>query len=262
MASNNELPTDMDYQNASLPLSGKSTPERPIGQTSCAKLEATKADIRRYTLIVQGFENMITTLKQSNAQDVNTTPPLLRWSNNAPIMKIYLIKRNIFNAKIFELKKVSLMNVTVDGYDGKRVTQCYSCNRFHHTAENCHITPRCLKCGDAHQTRECEIERDEKPYCINCETYGHMANYSDCPKFPKPRKGSQEKTNTYTNTVNSIVRPGTSYSQAASASNSTKTQQMAPQVKGNPAALLTNQANQSTLPTPLQSISTTTERLT
>ncbi|GFX61630.1 hypothetical protein TNCV_5111171 [Trichonephila clavipes] len=59
----------MDYQNISLPHSGKSTPERPIGQTSCAKLEATKADIRRYTLIVQGFENMITTLKQSNAQD-------------------------------------------------------------------------------------------------------------------------------------------------------------------------------------------------
>ncbi|GFT35177.1 hypothetical protein TNCV_352921 [Trichonephila clavipes] len=77
-----------------------------------------------------------------------------------------------------------------------------------------------------------------------------MANYSGCPKFPKPRKGSQEKTNTYTNTVNSIVRPGTSYSQAASASNSTKTQQMAPQVKGTPAALVTNQANQSTLPTP------------
>ncbi|GFS97384.1 hypothetical protein TNCV_733271 [Trichonephila clavipes] len=69
MASNNELPTDMDYQNTSLPHSGNSTPERPIGPTSCARLEATKADIRRYTLIVQGFENMISTLKQSNAQD-------------------------------------------------------------------------------------------------------------------------------------------------------------------------------------------------
>ncbi|GFS79064.1 uncharacterized protein TNCV_1194381 [Trichonephila clavipes] len=85
------------------------------------------------------------------------------------------------------------MNVTVDGYDGKGITQCYSCNRFHHTAENCHITPRCLKCGDAHQTRDCEIERVEKPFCINCETYGHMANYSGCPKFPKPRKGTHEK---------------------------------------------------------------------
>ncbi|GFS92052.1 hypothetical protein TNCV_1190401 [Trichonephila clavipes] len=61
-----------------------------------------------------------------------------------------------------------------------------------------------------------------------------MENYSD---FPKPRKGTQENTNTYTNTVNSIARPGTSYSQATSTSNSTNTQQMAPHVKGTPASM-------------------------
>ncbi|GFY25119.1 hypothetical protein TNCV_2693101 [Trichonephila clavipes] len=54
------------FQNATLPKSGNSTPERP---TSCARLEVTKADIRRYTLIVQGFENMISSLRHSNAQD-------------------------------------------------------------------------------------------------------------------------------------------------------------------------------------------------
>ncbi|GFS85271.1 hypothetical protein TNCV_75281 [Trichonephila clavipes] len=42
MASNNDLPTDMDFQNVSLPKSGNSTPERPSGPTSCARLEATK----------------------------------------------------------------------------------------------------------------------------------------------------------------------------------------------------------------------------
>ncbi|GFS64734.1 integrase catalytic domain-containing protein [Trichonephila inaurata madagascariensis] len=61
--------TEMDYQNATLPKSGNSTPERPIGPTSCARLEDNKADICRYTLIAQGFENMITILRQSNAQD-------------------------------------------------------------------------------------------------------------------------------------------------------------------------------------------------
>ncbi|GFV74349.1 hypothetical protein TNCV_5127921 [Trichonephila clavipes] len=69
MASNNDLPTDMDFQNATLPKSGNSTPERPSRPTSCARLEVTKADIRRYTLIVQGFENMISSLRHSNAQD-------------------------------------------------------------------------------------------------------------------------------------------------------------------------------------------------
>ncbi|GFT63117.1 hypothetical protein TNCV_1801811 [Trichonephila clavipes] len=97
------------------------------------------------------------------------------------------------------------MNVTVYGYDGKGVTQCYSGNRFHHTAEICHITPRCLKCGEAHKTRDCQIKRVGNSYCINCETYRHMANYSGCPKFRKPRKGTQENTNT----VSSIVRPRT-----------------------------------------------------
>ncbi|GFY38661.1 uncharacterized protein TNIN_322021 [Trichonephila inaurata madagascariensis] len=37
--------------------------------TSCAGLEVTKADIRRFTLIVQGYDNMIASLKHSKAQD-------------------------------------------------------------------------------------------------------------------------------------------------------------------------------------------------
>ncbi|GFY55070.1 uncharacterized protein TNIN_146611 [Trichonephila inaurata madagascariensis] len=69
MALNLDSSSEMDYQNATLPKSGNSTPKRPIGPTSCARLEATKADICRYTLIAQVFENMITTLRQSNAQD-------------------------------------------------------------------------------------------------------------------------------------------------------------------------------------------------
>ncbi|GFU02807.1 nucleic-acid-binding protein from transposon X-element [Trichonephila clavipes] len=44
-------------------------------------------------------------------------------------LPIFLVSlpRNIHNAKIFDLSKVSYINVTVDGYDGKGVTQCYSC---------------------------------------------------------------------------------------------------------------------------------------
>ncbi|GFY62438.1 hypothetical protein TNIN_461241 [Trichonephila inaurata madagascariensis] len=69
MAMIKDNPTDMDYTHATLPNSGNSTPERTIGPSTCAQLEATKADIRRYTLIAQGFENMLTTLRHSNAQD-------------------------------------------------------------------------------------------------------------------------------------------------------------------------------------------------
>ncbi|GFU93866.1 hypothetical protein TNCV_1660901 [Trichonephila clavipes] len=77
-------------------------------------------------------------------------------------------------------------------------------------------------------TRDCQIKRLDTPYCINCKTYGHTANYSKCPLFPKPRKGTDLKTN-YTNTVNSIVRPNTSYAQIAKNTlHSANPQQMAP----------------------------------
>ncbi|GFW94112.1 uncharacterized protein TNCV_1713611 [Trichonephila clavipes] len=53
------------------------------------------------------------------------------------------------------------------------------------------MKPRCLKCGKNHATRNCLIkERQENPFCINCQDYGHSACYTKCPKFPQPKKGT------------------------------------------------------------------------
>ncbi|GFV40383.1 uncharacterized protein TNCV_3615531 [Trichonephila clavipes] len=42
-----------------------------------------------------------------------------------------------------------------------------------------------------HHTRQCPIkERQENPFCINCQEYGHSACYTKSPKFPKPKKGT------------------------------------------------------------------------
>ncbi|GFX72006.1 RNA-directed DNA polymerase from mobile element jockey [Trichonephila clavipes] len=118
------------------------------------------------------------------------------------------------NANIFKVNKLSYLTVTVEGYDSKGVTQCYQCQKFNHTASNCHIKPKCLKCGEAHQTADCQIKKVDTMYCVNCETYGHMANYSKCPLYPKPCKGAVVKPN-YSHVINSLVRPNTSFAQAA-----------------------------------------------
>ncbi|GFV20322.1 nucleic-acid-binding protein from transposon X-element [Trichonephila clavipes] len=141
-----------------------------------------------------------------------------------------ILPRNINNAKIFDLKTLSYLSIRVEGYDGKGVTQCYSCNRFNHTVENCHMAPRCIKCGQAHQTKDCTIQRVDNTFCINCQVYGHMANYSKCPLFPKPRKGKTTKNNYTTTVVGSIARPNLLYAQATSTqttSNNKNAQQMA-----------------------------------
>ncbi|GFX27195.1 nucleic-acid-binding protein from transposon X-element [Trichonephila clavipes] len=171
-------------------------------------------------------------------------------------LPVFLINlpRNIHNLKIFHLTLLCYLTVRVEGYDGKGVTQCYSCNKFHHTAENCHFTPRCLKCGEAHQTRECAIKKLEKTYCINCHVYGHMANYSRCPLYPKPRKGTNITPNNYATALDNLIRPNTSFAQAVtkSTNNSRNPQQMAApsNTRRNPAIFSQKRTNQIVTPTP------------
>ncbi|GFS91138.1 hypothetical protein TNCV_2214821 [Trichonephila clavipes] len=79
-------------------------------------------------------------------------------------------------------------------------------------------------------------------YCVNCETYGHMANYSKFPLYPKPRKGAAIKPN-YTSIVNSLVRPNVSFAQATQQERTKITaltpQQMAPRNGQVPATIPT-----------------------
>ncbi|GFW74766.1 uncharacterized protein TNCV_963411 [Trichonephila clavipes] len=53
------------------------------------------------------------------------------------------------------------------------------------------MKPRCLKRGKDHATRNCLVkERQENPFCINCQDYGPSACYTKCSKFPQPKKGT------------------------------------------------------------------------
>ncbi|GFT63890.1 nucleic-acid-binding protein from transposon X-element [Trichonephila clavipes] len=169
-------------------------------------------------------------------------------------LPVFLITlpRNINNSKIFHLNRLCYLSVNVEGYEGKGVTQCYSCNKFNHTADLCHLKPRCLKCGLNHQTKDCEINKVEQMYCINCETIGHMANYAKCPLYPKPKKGAPTKNNNnYTSVINSIVRPNVSYANATKASTNTiRNQQMATRTGGSSSVPPQVQTNQIKAQTP------------
>ncbi|GFV14714.1 hypothetical protein TNCV_2586871 [Trichonephila clavipes] len=83
----------------------------------------------------------------------------------------------------------------LEGFENKEATQCFKCNEFNHTADNCHLTLRCLKCGAAHQTRECQIKRVESLFCIHCQA----ATWPTPPNdlfFPSPAKTTPLKSTT------------------------------------------------------------------
>ncbi|GFX38288.1 nucleic-acid-binding protein from transposon X-element [Trichonephila clavipes] len=136
------------------------------------------------------------------------------------------LPRNDFNMNIFNLKTLGYLSITVEGFESRGVIQC---NQFNHTAEHCHLTPKCLKCGENHQTRDCQIKKLDTPFCVNCKVHGHMANYSKCPLFPKPRKGAN--INSKSILTNNFIRPNISYAQVTQKTNqSDTTHQMAPLV--------------------------------
>ncbi|GFU16782.1 nucleic-acid-binding protein from transposon X-element [Trichonephila clavipes] len=86
---------------------------------------------------------------QADLEELGFTPEkvnqLIGRRSKQPIpVFLVTLPRSIENLKIFHLKTLSYLSIRVEGYNGKGVTQCYTCNHFHHNSENCHLNPRCL----------------------------------------------------------------------------------------------------------------------
>ncbi|GFU39894.1 PRE_C2HC domain-containing protein [Trichonephila clavipes] len=192
---------------------GLTDPTNPIIQMESAALERNNTRLQcavsEYTSLPPcGIPNC-------SRHDTQNTPRKLKTPDPSPPPTPIQIKRYV--------------SITVEGFESRGVILCFQCNQFNHTAEHCNLTAKCLKCGDKHQTRDCQIKKLDTPFCVNCQVHGHMANYSKCPLFPKPRKGANIKSNPIL--TNNFIRPNISYAQVTQKTNhSDTTQQMAPLV--------------------------------
>lgn len=63
-----------------------------------------------------------------------------------------------------------------------KVTQCYNCQAYGHGSRNCTYKPRCFKCGEDHNSRECRKPKEEKPTCANCRE-DHLSNNRCCKAY-------------------------------------------------------------------------------
>lgn len=85
-------------------------------------------------------------------------------------------------------RKVKRINHTVirweRHYNNKIITQCHRCQRWGHATSNCYAEPACLKCGEAHITRECKKPINTPPKCANCGD-AHLSNSTDCKSYTK-----------------------------------------------------------------------------
>jgi hypothetical protein len=101
---------------------------------------------------------------------------------------IYMVSFPTGQTNISELKKVRFVNyISVSWAHYVRrgnITQCRRCQQFNHGTRNCHISPKCVKCGEAHLSNGCPHDEQLKSKqralkCANCGEQ-HPANYSEC----------------------------------------------------------------------------------
>lgn len=104
------------------------------------------------------------------------------------------------------------------------IFQCRRCQRIGHSASNCHLIPRCVKCAGNHEAKARKYTQNTDPNllkCANCGMAGHPASYHGC-LYLKTAKGllktkQQQQTANKQNQINTTrakININTSYAQA------------------------------------------------
>lgn len=100
--------------------------------------------------------------------------------------QLYLIHLERGSISVKDLKSIRTVNDTMVKWERYRpahrdVTQCMNCFNFGHGTKNCHMAPRCKKCGDKHPSDMCDAMEEADPKCVNCGDK-HWATSKHCPK--------------------------------------------------------------------------------
>lgn len=98
--------------------------------------------------------------------------------------------------ELFKIKSVLSLRTRWERLRRNRILQCMKCQRVGHTAANCEMNFRCLKCGESHNPGECPLnwETTRNNFkCANCGKTGHPANYAGCPFLKFVKKAKKEE---------------------------------------------------------------------
>jgi hypothetical protein len=130
-------------------------------------------------LRAQGFEVISVSLMRSR----NPT------STRNPLFLVQMPPGSDMQYMSNKVREICHVKVSLEKFRGKSNiggTQCYRCQQFGHSAHNCNRDARCVKCMDAHASKECPRPKGSAigspgVRCCNCGG-DHPANFRQCPK--------------------------------------------------------------------------------
>lgn len=95
-----------------------------------------------------------------------------------------------------EIKYVAEWSVKWEIMRKPAIIQCKRCQRLNHSASNCTLPYRCVKCTTNHKPGECpngNKQNKTKPKCVNCDGEHTANNATQCPMFKKELQIREEK---------------------------------------------------------------------
>lgn len=198
----------------------------------------TPADEKMQNILLKGTEiNSSAVIEETLIRNGITPHRIQRLETG--YMRKNNIKSNIW--QIVLLPKTDMKEVTKIRYIAEwsvkweimrkpPITQCRRCQRFNHSASNCTLQYRCVKCPETHKPGDCPLDKSNnktKPYCVNCKGEHTANNAKMCPTFQKEIKIRETKKDTSakkkTNQTNDNEKP------SSSTTNPKPTQQQKPQ---------------------------------
>lgn len=113
--------------------------------------------------------------------------PITSFKNREPDMIVWHVAfaPNTNIANLVKIKAIANHRVKIELFKKKPVVQCHRCQRFHHSASNCHHAYRCVKCAETHDYGNCKLSTNQKPKCANCEGDHTANNLNECAAFKK-----------------------------------------------------------------------------
>lgn len=121
-------------------------------------------------------------LVKENVQVVQVTQMTKKSGDDVMKLPLFVVTfQNLEQLKIIEeLKAVCNCIVRWERLMPRsNITQCFNCQSYHHLAKNCFRKPKCLKCAQEHNSRDCKKLEEMPNSCANCGK-DHLANSENC----------------------------------------------------------------------------------
>jgi len=129
--------------------------------------------------------------------------PVTHKSTNTPLPIFFVdIEPSPTNSEIFKLTSLCHTKIKVEiPHPKKVIPQCHRCQTYGHTRGYCNHSPRCVRCGEHHESTTCTKDRSSPAKCALCGG-NHPANFRGCQShldlkkrlLPNPSKNFSNKS--------------------------------------------------------------------